>query len=152
MTNEKLAVVNSMRIVDADISNGELVYAIVDYNQENIEKLAKVVPNVEQYIQTVGDPDGTKESIDISTAAFQYAGADCYAKGKFRNDESDLLKRETLEAEIAEAADLHLETILELQRIRSLLEPISDENEQLIAVALLELEEKFHKINDEWSE
>lgn len=148
----KLAVINSMRIVDADISNGELVYAVVDYNEGNIEKLAKVVPNVEEYIQTVGDPDGTKESIDISTAAFQYAGADCYAKGKFRNDESDLLKLETLEAEIAEAADLHLETILELQRIQVLLAPISDENERLIGVALSELEAKFHKIHDKWSE
>lgn len=99
-SKEKLAVINSMRIFDADICNGELVYAVVDYNEENIEKLAKVVPNVEEYIQTVGDPDGTKESIDISTAAFEHAGADYYRQGIFRNEEADISKIETLEAEI----------------------------------------------------
>ena len=83
----KLAVINSMRIVEVDISGGELVYAVVDYNEENIQKLAKVVPNVELYIQNYGDPDGTKETIDISTAAFEHAGADYYAKGIFRNEE-----------------------------------------------------------------
>lgn len=97
LTNEKkLALLNSMRIVDVDISCGELVYAVVDYNEENIEKLAKVVPNIEEYIQTVGDPDRTKETIDISTAAFFHAGADCYAKGKFRNDSADYAKLDAI--------------------------------------------------------
>lgn len=96
-STEKLAVINSMRIVDADISNGELVYAIVDYTEENIQKLATVVPDVDEYIRTVGDPDGTKESIDISTAAFFNAGADCYVKGKFRNDSIDYAKLDAIE-------------------------------------------------------
>lgn len=101
LTNEKkLALLNSMRIVDADISCGELIYAVVDYNEANIEKLAKVVPSVEEYIQTVGDPDGTKETIDISTAAFQYAGADLYSKGRFINV-AEPTKIESLEAENA---------------------------------------------------
>lgn len=98
-STEKLAVINSMRIVDADISNGELVYAIVDYTEENIQKLATVVPDVDEYIRTVGDPDGTKESIDISTAAFFNAGADYYLKGKFVSTESQEVKVEILEAE-----------------------------------------------------
>lgn len=54
--------------------------------------------------------------------------------------------------EICEAADLHLEAILELQRIQVLLAPICDENERLIGVALNELEAKFHEIHDKWSE
>lgn len=80
---EKLSVINGMTIVDADISGGEVVYVLVDYNEENIQKLSQVVPDVEEYIKNNGDPDRTKETIDISTAAFFHVGADYYAKGRF---------------------------------------------------------------------
>lgn len=54
--------------------------------------------------------------------------------------------------EICEAADLHLQTILELQRIQSMVHPLDDSVTRSIGVALSNLEAKFHKIHDEWSE
>lgn len=84
MTNqEKLDILNSMKIIDEDCSGGELVYVLVAYNDENIEKISKVVPDVNEYLKNVGDPDGTKEGIDISIAALEHANADYYHKGKF---------------------------------------------------------------------
>ncbi len=53
--------------------------------------------------------------------------------------------------EIREAADLHLKAILELQRIQSLVSKVDDSVHRPIGVALVELEEKFQKIHDEWS-
>lgn len=53
---------------------------------------------------------------------------------------------------ICEAADLHLQTILELQRIQSMVHPVDDPVTRSIGVALIELEAKFHKIHDLWSE
>lgn len=53
---------------------------------------------------------------------------------------------------ICETADLHLQTILELQRIQSLVHPIDDPVTRSIGAALIELEAKFHKIHDLWSE
>lgn len=52
---------------------------------------------------------------------------------------------------ICEAADLHLQTILELQRIQALVSNVDDPVHRPIGVALVELEEKFQKIHDEWS-
>lgn len=84
MTNQdKLDILNSMEIIDEDCGGGELVYVHVEYNNENLKKLSKVVPDVSEYLKNVGDPDGTKDGIDISIAAFQYAEADYYYKGKF---------------------------------------------------------------------
>ncbi|MFL1998375.1 hypothetical protein VYF65_004175 [Lysinibacillus irui] len=54
--------------------------------------------------------------------------------------------------EICVAADLHLQTILELQRIQSKVHSVDDPVNRAIGVALSELEAKFHKIHDEWSE
>ncbi|MCL1700724.1 hypothetical protein [Lysinibacillus sp. Bpr_S20] len=84
MTNqEKLDILNSMKIIDEDCGGGELVYVNVEYNKENIEKISQVVPDVNVYLKNVGDPDGTKEGIDIVIAAFEHANADFYYKGKF---------------------------------------------------------------------
>jgi len=54
--------------------------------------------------------------------------------------------------DVQEAAELHLQTILELQRIRSMVHPIGDPIAGSIGVALSELEEKFHRIHDKWSD
>lgn len=54
--------------------------------------------------------------------------------------------------EIQEAADLHLKAILELQRIQSLVSTVDDPVTRSIGVALSDLEAKFHKIHDKWSE
>lgn len=84
MTNqEKLDVLNNMEIIDEDGRGNELVYVHVKYSDENIEKLSKVVPDTYEYLKNVGDPDDTKDCIDISIAAFQYADADYYHQGKF---------------------------------------------------------------------
>jgi len=80
---EKLDILNGMEIIDEDGRGNELVYVHVEYNDENIEKISKVVPDVNEYLKNVGDPDGTKDCIDISIAAFQYADADYYHQGKF---------------------------------------------------------------------
>ncbi|MEQ6355130.1 hypothetical protein ABNX05_10925 [Lysinibacillus sp. M3] len=83
MTNqEKLDILNSMKIIDEDCGGGELIYVHVEYSEENIEKISKVVCGVDEYLKNFGDPDGTKEYIDISIAAFESAKADYY-KGKF---------------------------------------------------------------------
>ncbi|MFJ7663728.1 hypothetical protein ACIQXW_15255 [Lysinibacillus sp. NPDC097162] len=83
MSQEKLDILNSMKIIDEDYGGGELVYVHVEYSEENIEKLSKVVPDINEYLKNVGDPDGTKEGIDISIAAFEHAGADYYFKSEF---------------------------------------------------------------------
>ncbi len=57
-----------------------------------------------------------------------------------------------MKKEICEAADLHLQAILELQRIQSMVQPVDDPVTRSIGVALVELEAKFHKIHDLWSE
>lgn len=80
---EKLDILNSMKVIDEDCGGGELVYVLVDYSDENIEKLSNVVPDVDEYLRTVGDPDGNKEGICIICAAFEHAKADYYHKGKF---------------------------------------------------------------------
>ena len=82
-SQEKLDILNGMEIIDEDCGGGELVYVLVEYSNENIEKLSKVVPGVNEYLKNVGDPDGTKEGIDIVIAAFEHANADYYHKGKF---------------------------------------------------------------------
>lgn len=84
MTNqEKLDMLNSMEVVDSDCGGRELVYVLVEYNNENIKTLSKIVPDVDEYLRTVGDPDGNKEGICIVNAAFEHANADYYHKGKF---------------------------------------------------------------------
>lgn len=82
-TQEKLDILNSMKIIDEDCGGGELVYVLVEYSDENVEKISKVVPDVNEYLKNVGDPDGIKEGIDISIAAFEHAGADYYFQSKF---------------------------------------------------------------------
>ncbi|WP_176408536.1 hypothetical protein [Lysinibacillus boronitolerans] len=54
--------------------------------------------------------------------------------------------------DVREASELHLQTILELQRIQSMVHPIDDPVNRSIGVALNELEVKFQKIHDKWSE
>jgi len=83
MSQEKLDILNGMEIIDEDCGGSELVYVLVEYSNENIEKLSKVVPDVNEYLKNVGDPDGTKEGIDIVIAAFEHTDADYYHKGKF---------------------------------------------------------------------
>lgn len=57
-----------------------------------------------------------------------------------------------LQNDVQEASNLHLQTIIELQRIQSMVHTVDDPENHLIGVALRELEEKFHKIHDKWSE
>lgn len=47
------------------------------------------------------------------------------------------------------ASDLHLHTILELQRLQTLVSPIDNEN-RAIGVILNELESKFQEIHNDW--
>lgn len=80
---EKLDILNNLYVTDEDCGGGEVVYVLVSYIQHNYEKLKLVVPDVDKYLSEYGDPDGTGEAIDISYAAFKYANADFYDKGKF---------------------------------------------------------------------
>jgi len=57
-----------------------------------------------------------------------------------------------LQNDVQEASDLHLQTIIELQRIQSMIYPVDNPVTRSIGVALTELEAKFHKIHDNWSE
>ncbi len=80
---EKLDILNGMEVIDEDSTGTELLYVEVAYTHENIEKLSKVVPDINEYLANSGDPDDLEKGIDISIAAFQYAGADYYFEGKF---------------------------------------------------------------------
>jgi len=51
--------------------------------------------------------------------------------------------------DLKRASDLHLHTILELQRLQTLVSPIDDEN-RTIGVVLNELESKFQEIHNDW--
>ncbi|MGE7114319.1 hypothetical protein [Lysinibacillus sp. NPDC047702] len=57
-----------------------------------------------------------------------------------------------LQNDVQEASELHLQTIIDLQRIQSMVHPVDDPVTRSIGVALSELEAKFHKIHDKWSE
>lgn len=95
LSNEKkLAILNSMQIIDDDCRHGEVVYVHVAYNTVNFDKLSKVVPDINKYLDDYGDPDGEMDHIDISVAAFEYAGADIYENGQFYIlSKDDLMKR-----------------------------------------------------------
>ena len=54
--------------------------------------------------------------------------------------------------DVNEAAELHMQTILELQRIQQLAHQLDEPINRPIGVALSELEAKFHRIHDKWSE
>ncbi|MCT6922795.1 hypothetical protein [Metasolibacillus sp.] len=84
MTNEeRLALLNSMEVIEVDANGDGVIYVDVAYNAENIEKLSKVVGDVHTYLKKYGDIDGKKETIDISIAAFEHAGAEYYHEGAF---------------------------------------------------------------------
>lgn len=115
MTNEeKLAVLNSMEIIETDSDGETLFYVLVDYNEENLDKLEQVVPDVEQYLADYGNPDGDKTAIEISNAAWNHAGANWFTGDAFvyKCDTADLTKIETLENEI-ERYKTALQTILD---------------------------------------
>lgn len=77
---EKLALLNTIPVIESDASGKELNYALAEYNEENLAKLAQIVPSLGQYLKT-GDIDNEKLVIDISMAAWDYAGA-TYFNGK----------------------------------------------------------------------
>lgn len=79
----KLEIINGLNVIDEDVRGEEVIYVSVAYTDENIKLLSFVVPDINEYLRTLGDPDDTKEYIDISNAAFCYAGADFYENGKF---------------------------------------------------------------------
>lgn len=57
-----------------------------------------------------------------------------------------------LQNDIREASELHLQTIIELQHIQSMVQPVDNPITRSIGAALSELEAKFHQIHDKWSE
>ena len=75
---EKLDLLNSMEFEEVDSE-----YVLVEYNEKNLSALKKVVPNIEKYLNEHGDPDNSKEVIEISCAAFMYANCDFWTGSKF---------------------------------------------------------------------
>lgn len=141
--NKVLDVLNGLEVVE----EGSEGYILVENNKEVHEKLNALGVSSET-INKYGDD----ETFCIIALAFTEGYAKDFRDGKLVTAPNLETEIERFKNEMAEAADLHLETILELQRIQVLLSPISDENERLIGVALSELEDKFHKIHDKWSE
>lgn len=82
-SEEKVELLNSMEIVETDSDGETLFYVLVDYNEENLEKLAQIVPNLEQYLKDFGDVDNDKSAIEISMAAWEYTKVKWYQGGKF---------------------------------------------------------------------
>ncbi|WP_107842199.1 hypothetical protein [Metasolibacillus meyeri] len=63
-----------------------------------------------------------------------------------------LEKMQQQESMLETIIELHLQTILDLQHIQILVQPVDEPIERPIGVALKELEEKFHEFNNKWSE
>ncbi|WP_432702453.1 hypothetical protein [Lysinibacillus sphaericus] len=85
-SEEKVELLNSMEIIETDGDGETLFYVLVDYNEENLEALTKIVPNLEQYLKDFGDVDNDKSAIEISMAAWEYTEAKWYRGGKFHLD------------------------------------------------------------------
>ncbi|AMM44997.1 hypothetical protein SP15_197 [Bacillus phage SP-15] len=81
--DEIIELINSMEITESSASGGELEYVLVKDTPENREKLAKIVPDLDEYIKNIGKQDPDDEDIEISVAAFMYGRAHVYSKGKF---------------------------------------------------------------------
>lgn len=82
---EKLEIINSMKFEDTDGDGECLYYVFVDDNEENREKLAKIVPNVEAFIVAHASDnevhEGEPGQFDIQFAVWDYTDAD-YFDGK----------------------------------------------------------------------
>lgn len=61
------------------------------------------------------------------------------------------LELQKLQSEISESHGLHLSTVIELQRITTMVSGI-DYDDKRVGVALAELENKFQKLMKKWSE
>lgn len=140
--NKVLDVLNELEVVE----EGAEGYILVENTSEVHEKL-NALGVASETINKYGD----EETFCIIALAFSEKYANEFVDGKLVMIPDLASVVEQLNAEVAEAADLHLEAILELQRIQLLLAPIENSN-RLIGVALSELEAKFHKIHDKWCE
>ncbi|MDC6267738.1 hypothetical protein [Lysinibacillus fusiformis] len=85
-SEDKVELLNSMEIIETDGDGETLYYVLVDYNEENLEKLAQIVPNLEQYLKDFGDVDNDKSAIEISMAAWEYTEATWFQSGKFHKE------------------------------------------------------------------
>lgn len=101
---EKLEIINSMKFEDTDGDGECLYYVFVDDNEENREKLSKIVPNVEAFIvEHASDNEiheGESGQFDIQMAAWDYTYAD-YFDGK----QFVVLGHDEVRLRIAEATD-----------------------------------------------
>jgi len=77
---EKLAILNSMKVVESDGDGECLYYAYVENSVENIEKIAQVVPNVEKFIKEYSSENRVEEPglIDIQFAVWDYTDANYF--------------------------------------------------------------------------
>ncbi len=82
---EKLEIINTMPIVDEDGDGECLYYATVARNEENLAKLAQIVPDVEAYLKATSNlvEDVEDKEFDISTAAFEFTPAKFLHNKKF---------------------------------------------------------------------
>lgn len=82
---EKLDLINTMPIIDEDGDRECLFYATVAHNEENLNKLAQIVPNIQAYLKAKSNLiEGVEgKEFDISTAAFEFTPAKFLHNGKF---------------------------------------------------------------------
>jgi|GEM_PF-3552716 len=71
-TADKLAIINSIEIIDYDADGSALYYAFVANNPENREKLMKIGVVFQAIVDMTANDGG---SIDISGFGFSHAGA-----------------------------------------------------------------------------
>lgn len=88
---DKLALLNSLEVVDVDGDGESLYYAIVENSPEARAVLKEIgVPDVDLYLKTYGkEIYETDTEFDISYAAFEYTEANYFDGEKFIVKESD---------------------------------------------------------------
>lgn len=164
--NEEVAAIlkqtNAEPAFDGTIKEGcECKYTII--NLKDLEKyigigakqdLAIILDHVQGNIEHGREEDGKKPFnsyivINIDEPYINDIVAVLEANGHWDGQKPNV---KNIVDDVREASELQLQTILELQRIQSMVHPIDDPVNRPIGAALNELEAKFHKIHDKWSE
>lgn len=80
---EKINLLNSMKVIKSDKESEDIFHVYAEYSEENLNILAKVVPDVDFYLKDLGEVDTEKSCFNLSMAALMYANAEDYVDGEF---------------------------------------------------------------------
>ena len=90
---EKIDLLNTLKVVDSDTGSGEVIYIMIDDNSENRAVLAQIVDgDLVDKLNSVAALE-TPDQIDISTIGFELAEYWSGVEGKFHNGPTEEEKR-----------------------------------------------------------